>query len=626
MPITFACPHCATPYKLRDELAGKKAKCRNPACGQLLTIPRPDPSVNGVAPSSAEVEAAALAALADEAKEEVAAAQAVPMTCSFCEHKWTEPVEKAGKNVLCPNPECRQRQKVPVPKSGAVDWRVGPQGPSLAKENFERPDDIMGGDAKIVSQGALEKAGATNVEYEPVPLKRKLMWAAIVLVPLALVVGGVWYVVTSLRDRGHNQFMAEAAAEFEAGQKELPAAEAGQMSAVLHIAAGEYELRQDRDREKALGRAVSHFTKARTELQQAAAKDDPRRPTGPERSAVAAELAAATLSLGGSEGEIRDEVRIRWVPEVVTRALRANEKSRTVHQELSPTLQLVQPADLDLRTGLLRRLARELARRGQPGLALDLPGMFFADPERPEARAWAALEVYRADNGSGDARAVANDLRAQAEKGGGGGPAAQLLWRALGIEKTPLPPEAASSDPGRLVAVGLLLVQGQTGEALDLARKPGGSAGGRLRALALCGEWGADPGAVAEAAAGVVEREPKGAAPPYVLLRLAQAAAAGGKADQAKALADAIPDEGLRAWARAEVVRAGTGRAEEDAVEAPDDPKKVWAGHAWGRLWVARRNAKESGDGAAGRRAVDQWPAAVKPFGLAGIALGLKDR
>src|SRR5262249_8965367 len=162
MAILFDCPHCKHHYNLKDELAGKRATCRNPDCRQQITIPLP--------PSAAELEATALSALADEApkpEEKAPVEQGIPMTCNFCNHKWTEPLAKAGKNVLCPNPECRQRLRVPEPKKDQlVDWRQkGTKLPSGAKQNFEKLEGVQdAGEAKIVSGEALREADATGVE------------------------------------------------------------------------------------------------------------------------------------------------------------------------------------------------------------------------------------------------------------------------------------------------------------------------------------------------------------------------------------------------------------------------------------------------------------------------------
>ncbi|HVL15537.1 MAG TPA: hypothetical protein VM529_23405, partial [Gemmata sp.] len=187
MAIAFNCPHCLFAYRLKDEFGGKQAKCKNPECRQLITIPKPI-TIDENAPrlSEEEAEAAALAALNEEVKEQQAQQQAapaekvIPMTCPFCDHKWTEPWAKAGKNTLCPNPDCRQRVRVPEPKEEVpTDWRQAKSKlPSLAKGNEEKLEGVQdAGDTKMVSRGALVEADATGEEFEPRPLKQKVLFA-----------------------------------------------------------------------------------------------------------------------------------------------------------------------------------------------------------------------------------------------------------------------------------------------------------------------------------------------------------------------------------------------------------------------------------------------------------------
>jgi hypothetical protein len=117
----------------------------------------------------------------------------------------------------------------------------------------------------------------------------------------------------------------------------------------------------------------------------------------------------------------------------------------------------------------------------------------------------------------------------------------------------------------------------------------------------------------------------------YQILRLSQIAATAGWADHAKTFANALTDESLKAWAIGDAVhlRLVTNpkeKADEAAVEMPEDLKKVKVGQAWGMFWIARRNAMISGDRAGEMKATAAWPTQIHPFALAGIALGLQDR
>lgn len=636
MPIAVTCPHCQTRYpKIPDTFAGKTVKCKKEACRQDFQVPVPL--------SAAELEAAALSALNDApaAAEAPTAERQIAMVCVGCQHEWTVPFSMAGKNVLCP--ECRMRAKVPEQKpQKGDDWRQQGSGkPSLAKENFEKPDDVQGGESKMVGGESLRAAGLGLPEIEPRTLKQKMI---LVLTPIAVVgvlVLAAMYFFRTRSDGKNDQLMADALKEFNdaADESKPPPAEAALFSAILNAAAGEYNVRQD-DKER-LKAAVTHFNKARAEVKQAAAKDDAKKPTASAvRYAVGGELALAQLALGGTDKQVADEARFRWVPDAAAgRSLRPNEQRNSVHGELQRTLGELQTAEFDLKASLLRRLTRELAQKGQPELAAELPLFLCTDPEQAEAKGIVGVELYRHSSSSEVARQIAEELRTMMAESKTRTPfpaSVQTLWLALKTEKVqPITgPPSAAGDPvesSRFAYTGLYLLEGKSADALALAQRTG-VPGGRLRALALCADWGQDAAALDAAAAVVATevRKKESALPPFTLLRLAQLAGAMNKFEHVKTFADAITDDGLKAWAAADAVRwklaAARGEKATDAlVELPDDPKKLFAGHAWGRLAVARHNAAL----AKTRDAVKEftnWPrSTIHPFALAGVALGLQD-
>lgn len=667
MAIAFNCPHCNLFYRLKDELAGKRATCKNPDCRKVIVIPQPAtvPSTSGrfgELPSGADgkdntpppvphvdVEAAAMAALADAPKEEKPAAeQEIPVTCDYCSHQWTEPAEKGGKNVLCRNPECRQRVKVPLPKTETVqDWREKPKAPSLAKENFEKPKDVIDAQAQVVSKKAWDAGGGAEQFLEPIPLSRRIYFGLLIGAPIVGLVLGVVYLWRTTKEERNDRLMADALKEYkETTAGDLIPAQASLYSAMLQIAAGEYSLKSNLSRED-FKNAMDHFTQSRADLQKSATEDD-RKVTAGERYAIACELAVATLGLGSSnEDEVASGARCRWLPEAPSgRRLRINEKNISVHGELQRTLQLLQGADFDVKAALARRLARGLMKWQQAELAGNIPVMLFAEPEQAEGKAIVALEIYRQDRASPVCQQIANELKAQLEKGvvnKNPMPAsAQVLWKVLGMEKVPVfipmpppPPQPVPNDSSRFAYVGMYLLQDKPAEALDLARRTGQLAG-QLRALVLYAEWAADPTPAFDAALTTIELQTKGKKeapqpPSNAVLRLSQLAAAAGKADQARQLAAAIPDEGLKEWAMGDAIRQSATPenktpADASSTTVPDDPKKLRAGHAWGRFWVARHNMRLTRDQSKLTKEVATWPkGTVHPFGMAGIAVGLME-
>ena len=650
MAIEFDCPNCGEHYRLRDDVGGKKAKCKNPQCGKMMLIPAPKQATVPPTTPPPDVEAAAHFALTEEPKAEAqAAAIDIPLTCTSCDHQWTVPAAMAGKNVLCP--ECTHRIKVPVPKTATpTDWRQSNAGkPSLAKENFEKPKDVISSEGQVVSREAWQKGGGAEQDLEPIPLKRKLMF----IVPIVLAVVGVGlgirYWITSIGHEREAKLFDEARTAFADGA-DLPPAEAPLFSSILNLAEAEHDLRHKKIDRKLLDSALSHYSKARADLNMTDVKDAAARTQAvAERTALACELALFSLEFGGTDDQVKGETRIRWDPSQLVPKKSVGEKvPRTVHDELQKTLAVVRAADADTRQALTRRLTREYVKRGRPEMAEEVAAFLFDGPDREDARAMVALELFRANAGGTKPKDVADEqlrtytAKPKTEPGKAPPPAVapppfvQGLWLTVNTSGKPPPGVAPLGGGGvpdatRTAYVCQFLCQDKPAEALALANRPGDAAV-RVRALVLCAEWSADPVQPLEAARAIIGKGGLAVAPfQGAVFRLAQLAAAANRPDLATALADAIPDEGLRAWAKGEAVRLrmtpeNAQPADEAWAEVPGDAKQLRAGHAWGRLWVARQNARVMGDQSKQKKAINTWPSPVHPFGLAGIALGLQDR
>jgi hypothetical protein len=634
MAIEFDCPHCGHHYRLKDELAGKAAACKN--CRKKITIPQPVTVPDDPPAPPVDVEAAAVAALSDAPKaEEDPAKKIIPVECNYCGQKWTEPIARAGKNTLCPNPECRQRIKIPEPKDeGQYDWRqTRTKGPSLAKQNHEKLEGVQdAAEQKIVSGQALKEAGAIDEELEPRPLKQKILFVAIPLVLAGLVLFGIVYGLRTRTESKENRLMAEAQEEYAKAAESLPKDEQPLAAAVLHLAAAEYALRYN-DKDK-LKESLGQYGAAQLAL---------RPGQGAARNAILAELAVAMLALGGTEEQAREQVRIRWTPDVNLKT-RPNEQLFTVHEELRRVLGALQAAPFEFRADVARRLTRELVKRGQPSVAVELiPLALFTPPEQPEAKAAVALEVYRAEKGSKYVAEVAKELAARGPELAKANPrpaSAQVLFAVLKTEKAPnlgIPSpgkDGAVTHDTRFAYTGIALLEDRGADALALAQRPG-QTGDRVRALALCADWLADPAPALDAALALVTASKSNKdvkLSPYTLLRLTQLAGAAGKHEQAKQFAAAITDEGAQAWAKGEAQRLRLAAAPNEkgdeawAEELWKGERTFRAGQAWGRLWLARQNTRVSGNRTEQTKAVNAWPTPFPAFGKAGVALGLQDR
>jgi uncharacterized Zn finger protein (UPF0148 family) len=680
MPIDTKCPHCRKVYRVRDEFAGKPIKCSNPTCQGAFTVPgkvavggptatpgpmpkvpsatpgpmpkvppkpgteTPPPSqalsetpANGSYPVAkkspprppAEAEDIASAVFADDAAADGGGAGMVPMTCEVCEHKWQEARDKQGKNVLCP--DCGRRQKVPVIKK--EDWRTQDKPEGAKTEDV--PDDVTTtGKSKYVTREALDEAKVFVEEYEPRP---KWQYAAGAVTALG-VAAAVWLALSSRTERKTiaqgMDLMAEAQKSLVA-QAEPLKAEYPIFRAALDLAAAELAVNRN-EPEKAAKEATARLASARTDLGTVVTSTD-------ERDALFAALLVAQVSLGGDEDQVRDLTRLAWrTPPANQAKPRLKGVLPDVQQEMRQTLAKMRELNVkaDVRLAAVRHASRELSRRGQPDLLVPvLGGNGFEPAEVPDAEAQMLLEVFRETK---DAEAVhrhAEGLGLPAVRPAP--PSAVALQRALdrpGFKPFPATfpdpsknPKELIRDDARAAHVPLALTKGRADDALELAVRPG-SLDSRLAALAWVAEVSPDPAKAVEAAVEVLnEPRPKSVPAPSgtLLARLAAAAGRANKPDAAAKLSAAVADAGLKEWAKAEALRqrlkaTADGKPEPEAsAPVPDHPKDYKVGHAWARLALARYNAFLTGD--QNQAAYDGW-GAFKPFGLAGMALGLRDR
>jgi len=643
MPIEMSCPFCQKTYKLKDELAGKKVTCANVTCRRAFQVPgtaqhtalgqnpKPNPPAKPATPakpakaSNPDADAEALAALNDDPS---AAPQDIEMLCVSCDHKWNVGLDMQGKNVLCP--ECRHRQKVPVMKDNRRDWRVKEGAPSLAKQ--EKLEGVQATtDVTFVSGEALRKTGVIQDNYEARPLRFWFLVIGVPIVTIGILVAGLLSWRTSSKEMKLERFVNEAIKEIDEA-KDLPTAEAPLFRAALRISAGEFAIH--RNDPEGLKDALNYFAKARQELDSAS-------PSLP-RDLLLAELAVANLELGGTDDEVIRQVRIRWTPAPAgTSRAKLNEKTHDVQAELLSILKVLRredrPAAPEARQLAIRRLAKELSTRGKPEM-LDtlITGTTFFDTELNEAHCLAAAEVYRISGKPDKALELATNLKPQIQ---GLGPAAfQAICLSVeppitGVALHKLSAGGDLQDGPRLTHTLANILQKKPDDAFNVAKR-GGPAESRARALAFVAETSTEPAQALEAAREAVNPSGKGPAiSDFILARLAIQAGRIGNQELFDHFTKAMKDERSRSWAKGESVRqklqSGEAKTvEESLLELPQDPKDYRVGMAWGRLAMARNNAKvlgQSGKDAAA--SFDRWGAgSFKPFGLTGLALGLQDR
>ncbi len=640
MAIDAKCPFCEKGYRLKDDLLGKKVTCANKDCRKLFTV---EPSANGVAhapPPTVPVKAApkldaeelAAAALNDDPDEVPEDQKTIAMTCTMCDHKWPVAWAMQGKNALCP--ECKHRQKVPLQEKGKKGgWRERNVPEGVKQEVLS--DVTSARDNRLVSGETLRATGVIKEDLDALPTSIYVKWAAIIAVPVLILVGGLVYYFKSKTDRKEAEEIVNYQQMLDAEElKTLPL-----YQAALRIGLGEFEARQGKD-QKDRDKAIEYFTGALANLGAA--------PRTADREQIYGELAVALLHLGGDGEDVMDKRKINWLPQPpqARASVRPNPAElEGVQGQLRRVLSGLRDtrADFDVRAALVRRLTRELLARDQIEVVRSTLPALFAEPELYEAEAQVGLECIRAkktDLATEIGEKLKKSLAAPAAPPSPVPASLQALWNLLEIKGPALVPPPSGgevSEASRWAYTATHLLKKNESELLSVLNKAG-KTDAKLKALALAAEWSEPPGQFIDLAGRVLKdeiarKDPNANLPGGALLRLAQLAARAGAADKADEFAKAILDDHLKAFAKAEVLRnrlafdRGQQAKDEDAPLPEDlDPKKLKLGPAWSRMALARHNAARTRDRNLGAAYGKTWPRAViAPFGQVGAALGLQD-
>jgi hypothetical protein len=558
--------------------------------------------------------------LADEPKEDNAPRDVIEFVCQWCDETIKMDIALAGKQAPCPNPECRRIVKVPMPADpGKVAWRNAAAKPAGAKVDVEAPEGAWAPNRSIVSKESLEEAGALPDRQPPVGPRVWIARGMVATAVLLLLVIGTIKAIDWFAGKQQAKALAKAMAAVSGKEPSLRGPEA----AIIRLAAGKYHLRRDEPRsalpDKGEEGSVKQLELARGGLMG-------QNQGSAEADALLSEVALAQLELIGSGKAVEERRRL---------------PAKDVLREVVRTLQAIRQPDggkvPEGRSEALRLVARRLAQ-SEAGLVDDLARQIG---DGPFSLAVAGLELVRAGQ---------NDL------------AKKLLDQVLPLYRREPPPKdtPAGAEPPKqappppltpeVVALAVALdrqkdlpkIEGaqkdieQMGKAIATALRSPAEArqeAGKLRTPALKIE-----GLVAVADMSKEDSEAKSAIDaaadlvtgalgeqvisPWVLVRLVRVGApCGAGEEKLLAVAGRIRDPALRGWAQLQVFRArlkGAGKVEDAAADLVE---KTSLSHRLARVELARHNTLKDKDNA---KAVDEWPDALKPYGHAGVALGLQ--
>jgi DNA-directed RNA polymerase subunit RPC12/RpoP len=632
MAIVFNCPHCGELHRVKDELAGRVGKCKRADCRQQILIPlKSTVPANGPATADPmDAEALAAAAFSEEAppapatddKAAAAPAKMMKVACTGCDAKFEVDQAMQGKNTRCP--ECGHVFRVPkIIEDKPADWReAGKRRPSMAKAE-DAPEGAWTDERRGVSADSIRKAGAHEVEEEEDPRDRRMRRIKTTLYGLALigVVGfAVLYIIKSRREGKQEQWMEKALQETDRKDK---------FRAGVERYAGEFYVRNvSKNKREELDAALKHLKEeSRDKLLQL-----PQREV--DRNAMLIEVAQAFVVCGGDFNEVNEDRRLSW---------------DKVHPEIRKSLGGIPADEWELRVRGLRLTARRLAAKDQGQLAAEIAKHSCTEAELPEMLGKIGIEFVQMGK-----KEAAEKLLAKAPARAA--PALTALWLALHPDQDRPPasfPHVAPPAKGaalprenraqRLAYAEGRALQGRVADALAIAEAPGDPTD-RAEALVLVAAAAADggkaeeAGPVLDAVAALYKPGSKAGdepvkAPPqasWVMVRAVEAAAKVNKTDAAQTILEAIKDEGVRSWARLEILRARLAaqpkqKADETWVETVSDPTRATLAAAIARAEVARHNAA-AGESSYTRTVEAMGKGVLRAFGYAGTALGNQDR
>ena len=670
MPIKIKCtnPSCGKILNAPDTLAGKKANC--PSCKTTLTVPaasapapagaaapapakpaaaksapaaaspaprkpapppapepKPPPPAEAPPPSADDAEKLAAAMLSDEPKpEDAGPKEFVEFTCQWCDELVKVDASLAGKQTPCPNPECRRITKVPVPADPKkAGWRDAPKKPVGARLDAEPAPEGAWGTATsrgLVSKESLEEAGALPERSEPVGVRTWIARGMVATAVLVLLVGGTLFAFRWFGGKREDALVKKAR-DAVSGQQ-LAGAEAG----ALQLKVGEYYLRR---KEPGSVNPVNGDAGAKHQFAEARGKISGQASSNAECEALLIDLALAQLGMGDSNANaIEERRRLTW--------------SLTL-TEVARTLQAIPKSDKKASDGRhegVRLVTRWLLEQRQDALVDDLVRQVT---DGPQVLAVVGLEWLR------------KGKKEQAEK---------LLTQAGALLKAEQKPAPQGAQPPKkekekpppflveLVALAYALGQEkdkdlkletveagvlETGKAIAAAFNSAEEARDkakklltpalRFEALVAVADALANPDDARQAlkeAVDVAGKEPSAhSVSPWVVERLVRLGAAVGLDDQT--LLDAVnwlPGRSqLRGWCQLQVFRQQLKREKDKAVDdsLADGVDSGSLSHRLARAELVRHNTVRDKSAA---KKVDEWVAALKPYGYIGAAMGLQ--